>query len=401
MSTILILVALKSFEFIIKTLLTSTRQDSVNTGKYALEIAADQAYNPLNYIRWWRGRPDFKHEDDKDFRKRIPLNRATLAVLICIIVLLAEAVFFYGTMSNTRDLTNEHLRISVQTTYKYTPRTFTRNFCAPIDVKTGRAKMTAVFAFCNEWTTDGGSLTGAATKGDFEVRFVASKFSQAVSMRKANHSAMIKSKTVFSVLVPKITEHLVVPYNGSNALQPIVHEEVKSDLTKKRGCRVDDSDRANGVYKLTACEHEVDVGKLMEFVLSYVEVNNTDKHGIVGHEVGDNIIAPENEPVELGIIEEHKMTMGALLGVSLSLFGLSILVHVFVKNNNSEVIAAMMREKTLQDMRVPAFSMEEEVIRLDRSKDEDEGPSLQRTVHLRQSVDMASVVSGNTSSQDP
>ena len=158
MSTIVILVGLKSFEYIIKTLLTSTRRDSVNTGKYALEIAADQAYNPLNYVRWWRGRPDFKDEDDdKDFRKPIPLDRATLAVLICIIVLLAEAAFFYGTMSKTRDLTNEEFHISVQTTDKHNSRAvrFTRNFCAPVSVKTGRAKMTAVFAFCHEWTTEG------------------------------------------------------------------------------------------------------------------------------------------------------------------------------------------------------------------------------------------------------
>ncbi len=396
-STILILVGIKSFEFIIKTLLTSTRQESVNTGKYALEIAADQAYNPLNYIRWVRGKPDFKHEDDKNFRKPIPLNRATLAVLICVIVLLAEAMFFYGTMSRMRELTNQQLRISVQTTNEHTPRRFTRNFCAPISVETGRAKMTAVFAFCNELSSEGGSPNAFPTTGDLDIRFVASKFSQTIRMSKGTGNVTVESKTVFSVLVPNVDEHLVVPYNGSNALIPRVHEEVRTDFVDKRRCTVDDSDKANGVYKLTACEHEVDLDKLMELVLSYTEVNNT--HGEVGHEVGNNTIARENKPVTLGVIEEHKMTMAALVAVSLSLFGLSILVHVFVKNNNSEVIAAMMREKTLQDMRVPAFSMEEEIIRLDRSMDEFEGRSLQRTVHLRQSMDMSSVVSARTSLQ--
>ena len=386
-STILILVGLKSFEFIIKTLLTSTRQNSVNTGKYALEIAADQAYNPLNYIRWWRGRPDFQDDEDKSFRKPIPLNRATLAVLICVMVLLAEAAFFYGTMSKTRKLTNEQLRISVQTTNNHTPRRFTKNFCAPISVPTGRAQMTAVFAFCNERTSDRGSLSG-----NLEVHFEASRFAQAIRMWKELDNVTVKSKTVFSVLVPNVDEHLVVPYNGSNELISIVHEEVNAYFGR-RGCTVDGSGRKNGVYKLNACENEVDLDQLMEYVLSYVEVNNT--HGEVGHEVGNDTIARENEPVDLGIIEEHKMTMAALLAVSLSLLGLSILVHIFVKNNNTHVIAAMMREKTLQDMRVPAFSMEEEIIHLDQSMDEFQGRSLQRTVHLRQSLDVGSMVSSS------
>ncbi len=68
-------------------------------------------------------------------------------------------------------------------------------------------------------------------------------------------------------------------------------------------------------------------------------------NGEVGHEVGENTIALENRPVVLGAIEGHEMTMAALLAVSLSSLGLSILIHIYVKNNNSEVIAAMMREK--------------------------------------------------------
>ncbi len=226
---------------------------------------------------------------------------------------------------------------------------------------------------------------------------MAANFSQ--SMLVLKEMVMIKSKTVFSVLVPDVSDHLVVTYDWANELIPIVHKEVMAYLENKRQCNVDDSDRGNGVYSLTACKHKVDSDSLMDLVLQYTEVNNT--HGKVAHDVGENDVAAVRDPITLGAIEKHKMTMAALLAVSLSLFGLSILVHVFVQNNNSEVIAATMREKTLQDMRVPAFSMEEETIRLDRSKDEGEGRSLQRTVHLRQSVDMGSVVSGNVSSQDP
>ncbi len=122
MCTILILVSLKSFEYIIKTVLTSSPRDSVNTAKYALQIAADQAYNPLNYIRWWRGRSDFDHEDDDMKPELIPLDRVAMAVFMCRLVLYVEAAFFYGTMLETRDLTNEQIHISVEITHKHNPR---------------------------------------------------------------------------------------------------------------------------------------------------------------------------------------------------------------------------------------------------------------------------------------
>lgn len=395
--TILILVGLKSFEFIIKTLLTSTRQQSVNTGKYALEIAADQAYNPLNYIRWWRGRPDFNHEGDKDFRKPIPLSRATLAVLICFMVLLTEAAFFYANMSKTRNLTVKDLTLSIQTSLNHKEHPFKKNFCTPIKIDTGRAQMTAVFAFCNKHTEETISAGATGTSGNQILRFEASQYWQSVSLTKG--STVTTSKTTFSLLVPDQKQHLVVPYNGTNALVKPLEAEVKAHLENDRKCQLNLQNITNGEYSFPKCPHDVEVDHLMEMVLSYTELNLTS--GEVGHDAGNNVVT-EKKQLNIGVIEEHKISMVALIAVTGTMFVFAVLCHVFVQNNNADVIAAMMREKTLQDMRVPAFSMDEEIIRLDVSTDANEGKSLQRTVHHRQSVDMAgSVVSGASDNQNP
>ena len=69
----------------------------------------------------------------------------------------------------------------------------------------------------------------------------------------------IESKTTFSLLVPDVSEGLVVPYNGDNELMSIVREEVMAYFDNKKRCKVDDADKGNGVYKLTASEREVDL----------------------------------------------------------------------------------------------------------------------------------------------
>ncbi len=390
-TTIFILIGLKSFEFIIKTLLTSTRGESVNTGKYSLSVATDQAFNPLNYIKWIRGTSDFQSfrcdGELKEFRKPIPLNRATLAVLICLLTLVAEGFFFFGTMSKNRDLYNTDFTLSVQTSNKHVFRKFTHNYCAPISVDTGRAKLTAVFAFCNEQRSSGGVMGFAklAASRNLYVDFKATAFAQSVVLKDMNSNNSIISKTMFSILVPDADEHLVVPYNGSNALNAPAHHEIMNDFVNKRHCQVNTTNRASGRYELKSCQHEVNIGELMRLVLSYNELNTT--HGTVGHEVGNSSIAMEGMKLKLGSIEENKMSAEVLLAVSLSLFLIAFICNLFVKNYNSEVIAAMMREKTGQDMRVPAFSMDDEVIHLDRNSFDEEGRNWYRTIHTRSSIE--------------
>lgn len=118
----------------------------------------DEAYNPVNYLRWFRANPDFPLQYSSLAcrpRSRIPLNRAILAIFLVALTLIAEGSFFCFSLSTAKPLTLSQLQLSVnQTNTPEKGRTIKVN-------NTGRVTLSAVFAFYNQQSGTARSVSGS------------------------------------------------------------------------------------------------------------------------------------------------------------------------------------------------------------------------------------------------
>lgn len=375
---ILVLVSLKSFEFIVKTMLTSTRNMKVNTARYALEIAVDEAFNPLNFWKWYRGSSDFESKNptlnEKEKRRPIPLSRATLAVLVAVLVLTTEAMFFFFSQSSDRILYHTDFEMTVNSTDTHAKRfEIEADFCTPKKIETRRAQLTSVFAFCN-------SVNGAKFRsgGATRISFSNNEYSQSVTL-SSNGTGEITSTTTFSILVPDHPNHLVVRYNATKKLSLNALREIQAYVSQL-GCRMKNSKDGDKEYDVINCQHawtKEDATKLMTTILQYtqVDIENRDRGSAitVGHYAGGRVVE-EKTLLEVGVLQEKKLKVYAIFIFTGALFAIALAIHLLIQNDATAVIAGILRKETGQDISIPAVSMGSHEVQIEFDQ-QDEPPS--------------------------
>lgn len=275
------------------------------------------------------------------------MPRATLAILVATLMLNAEFLQFFGTQNKDVILYHGSFQTSVGTTNQHGKSNgIMADFCTPKKFETERARMTAVFAFCNFVKTDGSP--------NRKISFSNSDYSQSVS------TGGKRSRTIFSILVADHKEHLVLRYNATKGLVASAEKEVLAYVRRTGGCNA--TLAGAGEYELAGCKigFVPDVTVLMNIVLQYTEIDTRSRASpgliLVGHEAGNNI-AMETTPLEVGVVQVKKMTVVGVFVVSVTLFIAALAVYLCIENHATVVIAAILRKETGQDLLVPAVSM--------------------------------------------
>lgn len=382
-SAVLVLLALKSFEYVVKTLMLSSGSSRLNTAKFALANAIDQAYNPLNYFRWVRGTPDTPLPISTDItpavahgvsqRKRITLSRATLAISLAVLTLLAEAVFFYAVLPAKRDLTLGQLQLAVeQVDTPFDNRELRPDSCTPVEVPSlGRASLTAVFAFCNRQSSNGtGSVYSQSSPvfvsgSSIRQRIVKTFYSLRVSMEDTDFGNTVQSETSFTLLLPgKSDVNMVVRIFGNT------QAKVSNAITayfKEKGCTIPPNSRADNVT-LTNCKGELRPSEILQFHLTHIAIVQNRAAGEIGYPNGDAMMkAPQDK--KIGYISLLRITAGGLLGTSLAMLFLAILCNAFRSDDSNAVIAAMIRINTKQSARTPLVALDESTLKVSNEYD--------------------------------
>ncbi len=358
-TALLIVVAVRSFEHVLKQLLTSGGKERVSTSQYALAAAVDQAWNPLNYVPWLRGRPDFKIETGppkySQGRRRIHLQRATIAIIIMLLSLIAEAAFFWGTQTKDVDLTNDLLQIAVNTTNANTGMQIVRRECKPIEVKEGRAHLKAVFSVCNIQK----GIVPTQNPENINATIQRKQYAIGVATRQGLQD--VESWATFTLLMQK-QQNLVVRLNGK------LQEETKKEVLayyRGQGCVVSEpADVTN--LKLSNCKNRVDPFEPLKIIVDFMKVWQDGPAGDVGTINGDNILVSAGD-VNVGVISRQNFTAVAVLAITATLFVLSFVCTAFVADDTAEVVACMLRERTGQDPTTPTVAMGEGEVRIKRS----------------------------------
>lgn len=346
----------------------------------------------MNWIKWARGKPDFAPNDtvSDEHRKPIPLSRATLAILFAVLVLSAEAALYFSQRKDEIPLYIQDFRLTVKRTETFKDRQLDKDLCHAHKLETGRASMTAVFAFCNKLKkSESGALTG-----DLDVQFTVNEYAQkvAVSSRGRGSSTVTKAESItsFVIMVPDEKEHLVVPFEAEDDLNITEAVRMIEGYLKERECK-NIVRKPDGLFEVEECTQAVDVFKLTEFVLGFIDFDHSaggvggDTRGIIGRENDGGIVrlnTKEDKGPILGTVEQMKIRDEGLLGLTAALLIIAILIYFCVPNDTTEVVAFLMREKTSQDPYIPAYAMNDESIHVVLGNDEeDQGKLVHRTTH--------------------
>lgn len=346
--------------------------ERVSTSQYALSVAVDQAWNPFNYASWMRGAPDFEvkyaRAADDSLRRKIPLQRASIAVMIALLVLVAEAAFFWGTKPKTVPLTEKQLKIAVNQTNTNHGTKTRRNTCEPIYLMQGRAKLNAVFAACNVMRGTESPIGSGTT---LSATIFRTQFSIGIEIKGAQN---LSSETTFTLLVPRF-ENLVVRLKGNVQQTP-------SDLVRQyyqaSGCRL--SGQAVDKLTLSDCTRKVDAYSALEILVQYIGVVQDGPPGKdVGRPVGE-LLETSSGDIEVGSIVLLNYTAGTILAISVVLFVVAVFCRAFVVDDTSKVIACMLRERTGQDTSIPTVAMGDGEVRILRSFSKEKQESYVGTV---------------------
>lgn len=359
-TTILLLIILRSFEYVIKALVTSSGSNKLSTGKFALRIAIDQAFNPLNYIAWYRGKADFekskKLTDPSWDSNPIPWRRALSGVALAFVVLFLEALLFYAVTPESTPLFVGQLHLQVNQTNKPQGYKIKTDTCTPIQLETGRGKLNAVFAYCNSQT--GNQLIGQPGTS-FKAKVFKTGYSLRATLQGANN-AHSTSETVFSLLMPGKNDNLVVPI--INYLQVNPSTELY-EYYAERGCQVNITARLESV-PLSGCSLPVEASRMLEIMLNYVKVVQDGEPGIVGTRSSERI-AVSSENTKIGYIMLQRVTAVVVLVSAVVLVLIAFVCFIFIKDDSTKIIAALLRDKTDQEFYVPAVSMIDKTLTLD------------------------------------
>lgn len=372
-SAFLIVLAVKSFDYILKSLLTSPGRHCVSTSHYALSLAADQAWNPFNYIKWWCGANEFgeyvqlSNGQRDSNRNAIPLQRATLAVFIVLFTLLAEAAFFWGTMSTKVFLTDGQLKLQMRQSNTNHGTPTEKNTCKPILLGQARAELLGVFAACNI-ASDLLPPFGPGTQVQSIIE--RNHYSIAVVF-KYGDNVTISSRTTFTLLVQK-GDNLVIRLNGSENLKAIPSGLIYDYYQKDAGCTLDRFSGNVGNFPVENCERQIDPTKTLQIIVRYIETMTT---GIAGNDVGkpqgDNLfLTPGN--VRIGSIAKQNFTAVGVLTISLILLFGALVCCALVRNDTAEVLGCMLRERTGMHPQMATFAMGEGRVEVKRRYMDDE-----------------------------
>lgn len=386
MTAIFQLFALRAFEFIFKSLILSSGRNRLSTAAYALDCAADEAFNPVNYFMWYSGCPDFPpdsnpHSDSPDSaassspKRRIPLNRATLAIALAALVLIAEALFFYSTQQKTRLLPLKHLRLSVHHSNKSLSdeRIIRPNACAPLDIEAGRATLRGTFAFCNWQSGSAPFVSGSAIR----QIITQTEFSLKVNLSVPGvPGAWSASRTAFSLLIatPR-RETLVVRLHGRP--QENTTRVIERIYSRQRCSVPPNADLANVL--LTGCGGELRPEEVLQAFLDHIEVRTYGNVYDIGWAL-DGVIQRPKQDLQVGQIEQQRVTAVGMLCITVAFVGVSIAVFFLVPNDGAQVLGALLRRETGQDARVPTVALEDHTLQASAPEFDEESKMWKDTI---------------------
>lgn len=372
LTAILVIIALKSFEFIIKAVVLSSGRARLNTATFSLRKAMDEAYNPVNYLSWFRANPDFPPQysplasSPPPYAKqnRIPLNRAALAILLAALTIIAEATFFYFSLPTATPLSLGHLQLAVnQTNTAENGRTIKVNSCAPVAVNTGRATLSAVFAFCNQESGNVQSVSGPLIK----QTITRTHYSLKVSLTVPGTNTYAASETMFSLLLPTDKNlNLVVRLRGN---QKMATSNAISSYWRDQNCDFDSTGTSADIL-LRNCAKELRPRDILQFLLTHIAVVQNETKGDIGYPQGDEIIRASGKIV-LGQIFLQRATAVGVLSLSVFLFVIAIVLYFAIPNDSSQVIAALLRRETGQDVLAPAVALGDRTLQVSTVFDEE------------------------------
>ncbi len=121
---------------------------------------------------------------------------------------------------------------------------------------------------------------------------------------------------------------------------------------------------------LRNCRRPVDPFEALQIIVDYIAVWQDGEPGDVGTENGKSIFVSPGDIV-VGHIFRQNFTTTGILAITMTLLVLSFVLHAFVPDDNTEVVACMLRERTGQEATTPTVAMGDGEVNIKRSFNEE------------------------------